>query len=160
MGGCVESSPAISGNNAYIGVTVYGSNDVRRVTIEPFEEIASWSLGEESRATCSLEYDFVYSGVDTGRIFYKLDAYQEGWSNEYLAKFELPTFPEHFVGSAAHTTGGIVYTGNDNADWNNLFIGCFMRLINGSRCDWRLGFRNTGRTAWSCCRSVGFIRWN
>ncbi len=114
MGGCVESSPAVSGNNAYIGVTVFNGNDVRRVTIEPLEEIASWSLGEESRATCSLEYDFAYNGVDTGRIFYKLDAYQTGWSADFLAKFELPNWDDHFVGSAAHTAGGIVYTGNDD----------------------------------------------
>lgn len=31
-----------------------------------------------------------------------------------MAGFEVPSLAEHFVGSAAHTTGGLVYTGNDN----------------------------------------------
>ncbi|MBI2842162.1 MAG: PQQ-binding-like beta-propeller repeat protein, partial [Armatimonadetes bacterium] len=117
MGGCVESSPSISGNNAYVGVSYWNGPNLRRVTIEPFEEVATWYLGEESRATPSLEYDFLYNGIDTGNVFYKVDANALGSSGDYLAKFEVTHWvytPHYFVGSAAHTTGGIIYTGNDS----------------------------------------------
>ncbi|MEN6584073.1 MAG: PQQ-binding-like beta-propeller repeat protein [Armatimonadota bacterium] len=130
MGGCVESSPSVSGNYAYVGVSVFYGKNIRRVQIEPFEEVTSWQVGDDSgqetRACVSLAYDFAYAGVDTGHEFFKLDANATGEYLDQLAVFSHkfifsmpgsptpPTITNFFVGSAAHTTGGIVYTGNDN----------------------------------------------
>ncbi len=137
MGGCVESSPAVSGNYAYIGVSIYGGRDAKRVSIEPFEIVASWLLGEESRATISLEYDFAYNGVDTGHKFYKLDANVTGDDHDWLIAFVLRSYPyfDYFVGSAAHTTGGIVYTGNDDGHFYALDANRLSAIVSGGYYD-------------------------
>jgi hypothetical protein len=136
MGGCVESSPSVSGNYAYIGVTIYRGQDLQRITIEPFETAGSWWLGEESRATASLAYDYAYNGVDTGHVFYKVDARDP--AEGVLASFALrppPYYQDYFVGSAAHTTGGIVYTGNDDGKFYALNADDLTSIVPGGFYD-------------------------
>ncbi|MHB1459394.1 MAG: hypothetical protein ACYC0V_20985, partial [Armatimonadota bacterium] len=134
--GCVEASPSISGNNAYVGVSIYNGQDVCRLSIEPFAEIANWKLGEESRATVSLAYDFAYNGVDTGHSFFKLDTNASGNNNIWLREFALRSdHPDYFVGSAAHTTGGIVYTGNDDGKFYALNSADLSSLVSGGYYD-------------------------
>ncbi len=122
MGGCVESSPSVRDNYAYVGVTIDDAPDLQRVTIvDPATGGLAcsgfWELGQESRGTPSLAYDYAYSGVDTGHIFYRVhDPATDppmGLLPQYAVPVELYPYP-FFVGSAAHTTGGVVYVGNDN----------------------------------------------
>jgi outer membrane protein assembly factor BamB len=133
MGGCVESSPSVSGNYAYIGVSIYGGQDLQRITIEDsttgdLEHSGFWKLGEESRATASLAYDFAYNGVDTGYIFYRVHDPDTDPPKGYLPQFA--DADNYFVGSAGHTTGGIVYTGNDNGRFYALDAADLHSLVN------------------------------
>lgn len=134
LGGCIESSPAISGNNAYVGVSIWHGRNLQRITVEPLARVASWNLVEESRATPSLMYNFVYDGVDTGTVFHRVDAaalgddLTSGPGNNFFGG-------DYFVGSAAHTTGGIIYTGNDSGRFFALDAGSMTELVAGGYYD-------------------------
>lgn len=129
VGGCVESSPSVSaaGDYAYIGVSIWMGNDLQRVTVDPLEHALHWQLGEESRATASLAYDYAYNGVDTGQVFYRVHDPATDQLKEYLPQFPATGgdlyHKDYFVGSAAHTTGEVVYTGNDNGTFYALNAG-------------------------------------
>ena len=81
---------------------------------------------QESRATASLAYDYAYNGVDTGTIFYRVHDPDTDPPYTQLPQFDAGN---PFVGSAAHTMGNIVYTGNDNGRFYALDAGDLHTLV-------------------------------
>ncbi len=83
----------------------------------------------------SLEYDFAYNGIDTGWQFLKMDANATGVGHGSLAEFGNWYTEGYFVGSAAHTTGGIIYTGNDNGHLYALDANDLHSIVSGGYYD-------------------------
>jgi outer membrane protein assembly factor BamB len=114
LGGCVESSPTVVGEEAFVGCSRYYAEEIVRLSIDPFEILAHQDLEQEIRATVAYGWGHPYVGVDTGNEFHKLDP---------LSLLKLATFAtepysrEHFVSSAALSRAGVVYVGNDNGNF-------------------------------------------
>ena len=117
LGASVESSPTVVGGDVYVGVTRFaGGSHFYRISIEHFQLSFNYysgvGLGHECRSTAAHQIGNLYVGVDTGHVIWKLTS--DGL--DVLGGFDLNQYYEtnYFVGSAALTTGGIVYVGNDN----------------------------------------------
>ncbi|OFX14565.1 MAG: hypothetical protein A2Z18_00570 [Armatimonadetes bacterium RBG_16_58_9] len=110
---CVESSPTVMGDEVFIGISHNGGNQVYRLSINPLGILTSQGLGAECRATIAHCLGHLYVGVDTGYTFHKLEP---DTMVDVVNAFQLTT-EHYFVGSAAVSTGGIVYVGNDDGNF-------------------------------------------
>lgn len=116
LGYCVESSPTVVDDEVFVGVTRDFSDEVFRLSVEPFEVVGQAMMGpfgEECRAT--LAYDgnaYLYGGVDTGYTFHKV--FQSSlW--EAARPYQLAQgLGYYFVGSSALCQNGLAYVGNDD----------------------------------------------
>ena len=120
LGSCIESSPAIHAEYAYVGITAYLENCFFKVDVNTFAPPLGTELPNECRATPALRPgtgdpptpDAAFVGVDTGDTFHKLRLSDLGAAYEPAFDVNVGT-PQHFVGSAA-IAGGVVFVGNDN----------------------------------------------
>ncbi|MBI2843605.1 MAG: PQQ-binding-like beta-propeller repeat protein [Armatimonadetes bacterium] len=110
---CVESSPTVVGNEAYVGASRYHGINAYRLSIEPFEileaqEVSYLGSAEEIRGTMASGFGRLYVGMDTGITFHELlpDSLEDD-DDEFVAT-------NYFVGSAALASNGLAYVGNDD----------------------------------------------
>lgn len=120
LGACVESSPTVVGDEVFVGATRHGGYQVYRLSLPTLGVLAQRNIdyfvsnpGHECRATLAHAFGHLFVGVDTGWTFHML-------TGDTLADLAVPfdssAEPEtgYFVGSAALSTTGVAYVGNDN----------------------------------------------
>lgn len=115
--GCVESSPTVCGDRVYVGSSWWQDTDLVCLDASTGELVSSQALGEEVRATAALLGNRLFVGQDTGTTFFRLSevtlmpdpAWIPGGPNPFDAG-------DYFVGSAALTTAGYGFVGNDNGN--------------------------------------------
>ncbi len=71
------------------------------------------------------------------RDAFKMDANATGDHTDWLADFSAG---DYFVGSAAHTTNGLVYTGNDNSRFYVLDANTLAAIVPGGYFDSAIGY--------------------
>ena len=127
LGGCVESSVSVwAGDTLFVGASRYDT-DKNFFRISWDAEHGRFGNPEgiplaihECRATPALrpgtgtapDLDSAYVGVDTGYTFHRTSV--EGRFEELTDHPFTVGEDEYFVGSAAVTSGGLVFVGNDN----------------------------------------------
>lgn len=102
--------------------------------VEPHR--TGWEAKYESRQDSeSLSCGADLGSIDTGHQFFKMDANATGSGNSWLADFGDPYTEDYFVGSAAHITSGIIYTGNDNGRFYALDANDLNAIVSGGYYD-------------------------
>lgn len=123
--GCIESSPTVYAGNVYVGASSFQGVDVIALNASTGNYLWHQGLEEEARATCAIADGTVLVGVDTGSTFHGLDWETGGnrplTNNPFDASLHRPPssqndpyIPNYFVGSAAISSCGTAYVGNDN----------------------------------------------
>ena len=130
--GCVESSPSVYNDGVdsdddaiFVGATMFEGYCFFKLTIDPFEKVEEMALSpadepdsHECRTTAAISTvvspHSVYVGADTGHDFHRVRAAGGAFADVVTSFGTYDDGERYFVGSAAVTSGGLVFVGNDN----------------------------------------------